>query len=224
MQHGWSTSLFTELSGVDPSVPIYLLRELNSGVLSTLLEGELLDVQYSKRPVDSLSESDIIDMMWKKTGVLYEFCGMAGAAIGLGTADPGNKLLKALSAFAGKCGVAFQMQDDILGVIGDESKLGKPVGSDVREGKRTLVLYFALRNATEAEKKRLLSILGNYDASSSDLMEANAMLEKLGGIDKAKELAERYAEEAASCLEILPESDYRELLFTLSEYIVRRDL
>ncbi len=224
MQHGWSNTLFADLSGVDPAVSVYLLKELNSRVLSTLLEGELLDVQYSGRPVDSLCEEDIIDMMWKKTGVLYEFCGMAGAVIGIGAPDLENDLLRALSCFAGKCGVAFQMQDDILGVIGDEEKLGKPVGSDIREGKKTLVLYFALKNATEGERKYLLSILGNQDASESDLLEVNMMLEKLGGVEETRRLAEKYTREAASCLDRLPGSDYRELLLTLSEYIVRRNL
>ena len=56
-------------------------------------------------------------MQWKKTGVLYEFSGQAGAMIGLGPADPEHELVQAISNFAGRCGVAFQLQDDILGIV-----------------------------------------------------------------------------------------------------------
>ena len=89
-------------------------------------------------------------MLWKKTGVLYEFSGKAGAMVGLNTADPEHEWVDAISNFAGKCGIAFQLQDDILGIMGDEETLGKPVGSDIREGKRTTIVYHSFKNANSS--------------------------------------------------------------------------
>ena len=168
LQQGWATELLCELyrkHGLDPAVALSLISDLKMNVQCTLIEGEMLDIWYAKQDIESLSESLIVEMLWKKTGALYEFAGRAGAMIGLETPHPDHELVGALSRFASQCGTAFQLQDDILGIVGDEERLGKPVGSDIREGKRTTVIYYALKNAREAQRTQLLSILGNETAS-----------------------------------------------------------
>lgn len=225
VQQSWSVSLLCELyykCNVDPAIVLYLVNKLMD-VQSTLVDGETLDIQYSKSPIESLNENAIVEMLWKKTGVLYEFAGRAGAMIGLGICDPNHKLVREISTFASKCGIAFQLQDDILGIIGDESLLGKPVGSDIKEGKRTRIVYHAFNNANDKQKDMLLGILGNKQATEEEICEATNLLWQLGGIEHTKNLAKLYVKDALVHLDDIPQSKYKDLLSIWAEYIIERE-
>ena len=90
--------------------------------------------------------------------------------IGKGTSDINDPQVTALKDFATNCGIAFQLQDDILGITGDEKKLlGKPIGSDIREGKKTTIVLESLKNANEEQKNLILNVLGNKDAGEDDV-------------------------------------------------------
>lgn len=226
MQQGWSVSLLSELSqnnGVDPELVLYLIKDSEMRVRSMLIEGQVLDIQYSRFPIDSLDEKRILNMLWKKTGVLYEFASKAGAMLGLNTTDPNHPLVEAVSAFASKCGIAFQLQDDILGIVGDEKTLGKPVDSDIREGKRTTILYHAFRNANDEQKSQLVRICGDEKASSHDVERTKVLLRELGGIESTKKLAVSYIEESLVYLNRLPQSKYRDLLSMWAEFMIERE-
>lgn len=227
MQQGLAVSILSELAdhnGVDPNLVIYLIKELAMRVQSILVDGQVLDMQYSRVSVDSLSRDQILDMLWKKTGVVYEFCGKAGAMLGLNTMDPDHRFVKSLSSFTSKCGLAFQLQDDILGIVGDEKVLGKPVGSDIREGKRTVVLCQAFKNANNEQKSQLMKIFGNGGASGRDIEYAKSLLQELGGIEYTKELARSYVKDSLLSLYELPPSRYRDLLAFWAEYMIEREL
>ena len=225
IQHGWGISLMAELTtlnDVDPMVTLDLINELDTKVLNTLVEGEVLDIQYAHLDIESLTPAMIEDMLWKKTGALYEFCGSAGAMIGLGKRD--HPYVDTVARFAALCGTAFQLQDDILGVIGDVKTIGKPVGSDLREGKRTLVIYYAYHNAGSADKKKLLSVLGNAHAKEKEIDSTIELLKNLGGNDIVKQRAQTLIEEALPLLESLPETNSRELLSKWANFLINRDL
>lgn len=224
-QHGWNVSLLCECArggGVDPGVVLDVIYHLESYVVNTLIEGETLDVQYSRTPIEQLTRDDIVHMLWMKTGVLYEFAARAGAMIGLNCSDPAQPYVTALSRFASKCGTAFQLQDDILGLMGKEEKLGKPVGSDVREGKKTTIVYFALRAASPDDRKFLLSILGNSSASPEEVQRATDCMVNLGGVKATSELALEHVNAALPELEVLPDSEYKELLASWAHYMIDR--
>ena len=226
LQHGWSVSLLTELTrkyNLSPQVTLRLIEELNTYVTCNLLSGELLDVQYSRLPIQSLREKDILTMLWKKTAVLYEFAGRAGAMIGLEVSDPHHRFVQALSLFASRCGLAFQLQDDILGIVGDEEKLGKSVGSDIREGKRTTIVYYAFQRASTDQKRRLGHILGNKSATEEQVREVADLLVELGAVERTQRVAKRYVTEALEQLHKLPDSRYKQLLATWADYIVSRE-
>lgn len=112
--------------------------------------------------------------------MLYRFCARAGALISLGHDQKEHPYTKALEDFASLCGIAFQLQDDVLGILGNESKLGKPVGSDIREGKRTTVVQYAYEKATPAERKILEKILGEDHATEDEIKEIVGILEERG--------------------------------------------
>lgn len=224
-QHGWAIGLIVESArrGVSPEVVLKLVEGMTCRVLPTLVEGQVLDVQYAARHIEELSSEEITDMLWKKTGALYAFAAEAGAMVGLNAPDEGHSYVRALSDFASRCGTAFQLVDDILGVTGDEGTLGKPVGSDIREGKKTLVAYFALRYAEPELRERVLSILGRRDADEDEVQKVRSWFVESGAVDMVRALATKYMEEGMEALEALPPSDHRERLRELGEYILRRE-
>lgn len=227
MQQGWAASLLPDLHFVydlPPQLPLVLSRELFRTIQTTLINGETVDVLQSQTPFDKITEAEVLDMLWQKTGVLYEFCGRAGAAIGLKHPNLDHPYIHALGQFAGKCGIAFQIQDDILGITADEAKLGKKVGADIIEGKRTIIVLHALPKMTESERTFALSVLGNHDTSLDDIHEVVGLLKKHGGIAHAKNLAEKYVHEALSHLNTLPDTNYKQWLTLWADYIIARDL
>jgi geranylgeranyl diphosphate synthase, type I len=228
VQHGWAVAQLLQCAqrGVDPAVVIALAAELEGEVLPGLIEGEALDVQLAMAgPGEwrSIREEDVLRMLGLKTGLLYRFCGFAGALIGRNALEREHPHVRALAEFAGDCGLAFQLQDDVLGVAGDERRLGKAVGSDIREGKKTVVALAALRNASEAQRGELLATLGNPRATPAEVERAHRLFQELGGVDRARSLACQVLERAVGALERVPESSHRDLLLDWAEFTVRRD-
>ena len=225
VQQSWSWSLLFEAHlerGVSAELTLRLAGALASQVTPLLVEGEALDVQYAGRS-RQLSEAQVLDMLWKKTGALYEFAGQAGAAIALNDADPEIAEAQALARFGSLCGIAFQIQDDILGIVGDAGALGKPVGSDIREGKTTLLTLKALERANEAQRRRLLGALGDEAANAQAIADASRLIRDLGVVAYARKLSHGYVQEALELLERLPESKYRQLLALWAEYLIKRE-
>jgi geranylgeranyl diphosphate synthase type I len=226
VQHGWGISLMTELTskyGLDPMVTLMLINTLDTRVLCTLVDGEMLDVQYSRIPIEQLTAQQIEHMLWKKTGALYEFCGEAGAAIGLNIPDLKHPLPLALGRFCSACGTAFQLQDDILGIVGNEKMLGKPVGSDIREGKRTLIVQHAFTKASPAQKKLLLETLGNAHASAEQVADVKTLFHDLGSLSHTAELARQRVDKALTYLTDVPPSFYRDLLEDWARLMIERE-
>ncbi len=227
MQQGWAASLLPDLHfihNLPAQLPLTLTRELFRTIQTTLINGETVDVMQSQTSFDKISEAEVLQMLWQKTGVLYEFCGRAGAAIGLRHPTLDHPLIHAMGQFTGKCGTAFQIQDDILGITADETKLGKKVGADIIEGKRTIIVLHALPKMSPSQHKFTLSVLGNHNATRADVQEVVGLLQKHGGIAHAKNLAEGYVQEALSHLAPLPDSQYKDWLGLWADYIIGRDL
>jgi geranylgeranyl diphosphate synthase type I len=224
VQQSWSWSLLFEAHlefGVPAEIILQLGQDLASQVTPLLVEGETLDVQYSGEAL-ALSESAVIDMLWKKTGALYEFAGRAGAAIGLNNADADLPAARAIAGFCSLCGAAFQIQDDILGIVGDERQLGKPVGSDIREGKTTLLMLKALERADAQQRRAILRVLGAGDAGPADVGAVIDLLRELGTVTYAQEQSRRKVEEALRHLAALPQSPNRDLLEQWAHYLIQR--
>jgi geranylgeranyl diphosphate synthase type I len=173
-------------------------------------------------PLESLNEEKILAMLWKKTGALYQFAGKAGAMIGIDQPNNKHPYVEALSQFTSHCGMAFQLQDDILGILGNEKTLGKPVGSDIREGKRTVIVYHSLSAASRSERSLILKTLGNPKATPAQVKNVTKLFVKLGGIEHAAELAQKYVRKAIAALEPLPETEYKQLLMQWADYMVNR--
>lgn len=181
-----------------------------------ICEGQALDVSYPN--AREVAAEDYISMVGGKTAALFRACAEVGAIMGGGNPDE----VAGLGAFAWNAGIAFQIVDDILGVTSEEETLGKPVWSDLREGKKTLIVIHALERAPPSEKAVIGKVLGKNDATAHDIATAIDALRSTGGIDYAKSRAREYAENARANIAMFPESQAKRDLLELVEFFTER--
>lgn len=224
LQQSWSYALMCDLLEREVSAPLVLrlVRRMASSLTPSLLEGEMLDVQYSLSPIESLSEDDILRMLAGKTAALLEYAAWAGATIGLGDRSDTAGFAERLGRFAALCGTAFQLQDDLLGLTADEATLGKPVGSDIREGKRTLLVYYALESAGEEARAQLLSVLGNKQSTAAQIRGVVDIIVRSGATERVATLANSYVSQALNVLNALPDSESKGLLRLWASFLLAR--
>ncbi len=134
-------------------------------------------------------------------------------------------VLKQLSRYAIPLGIAFQIQDDILGMFADEKKLGKPVGSDLREGKQTLLVTRVLAGGTAAQKKRFRQLLGQPHLTMREIDDAREIIVATGALEYSKRLAKKYAMQAKRIIRrISLHGRGKEFLEGIANYIIEREL
>ncbi len=225
LQQAWTYGLLADLAtrGVSLPLVLQLVERVATHLTPGLLEGEMLDVQYSLMPAEALDEDRILHMLTMKTGTLLEFAAWCGARIGLGPSGDPTGIADSLGRFSSLCGTAFQLRDDLLGLTADEVRLGKPVGSDIREGKRTLIVYKALDRASDAERKLLLSTLGKAEASPGEIERVLEIFFSTGACDDVAALARDYVDQALGLLGPLPASEYKELLRAWALFLLARE-
>jgi geranylgeranyl diphosphate synthase type I len=181
-----------------------------------ICEGQVLDI--SSPHVSNISEEDYLSMIGGKTAALFKACAEVGAIVGGGSPE----MVNSLSGFAWNAGIAFQLVDDYLGITADEEILGKPVGSDIREGKKTLIIIHSLCNASPEEKKSIERVLGSDDAPQREIKAVFELLRELGSISYILEKGKYYARKATAMLKIFPYSEPKQDLLDLVEYFVNR--
>ena len=147
--------------------------------------------------------------------------GAAGGAM-VGGAD--DKTVKAVHEYAMSLGVAFQMYDDILGIIGDPAKTGKSAGNDIRKGKSTVMVCHALKTLKGDDLDKFKAVLGKTDASEDEIAIAREILKKNGSIDYAIDLAAKYTRDAIAKLDVLEDSKDKEFMVALAEFAMSRDV
>jgi geranylgeranyl diphosphate synthase type I len=181
-----------------------------------ICEGQAFDMSFEGN--FDVKEDQYIDMIFKKTSALIAAATEAGAI--MGGAD--ERICSAMYDYGKFIGLAFQIQDDYLDVVSDEDALGKPVGSDIAEGKMTLLVVKSLTEANEEDKKRLLEILKSTDTSPEHVSEAINIFEKYGSIQHAYDVAIGNVKNAKQLLEILPDSEAKHALSLIADFVVER--
>jgi geranylgeranyl diphosphate synthase type I len=111
----------------------------------------------------------------------------------------------------------------LLGIVGEREKFGKPIGSDVREGKRTIVILRALKVISKKDRRKLLSVLGSEKASRTEIEQAIDVLKRSGALDYAVEKAREFVAQAKSKLGVLPDSEAKQFLLELADFTVERE-
>ena len=181
-------------------------------------EGQAMDLSFEKR--DSISKEDYLDMANRKTAALIAASTKAGAIIGNGS----EKEISALGVYGRKVGLAFQIWDDYIDFASE--KTGKPLGSDIRRGKKTLIVCHSLEFATSDQRKRLKHILNApvEETGPEMIAEAVEILNSTGSNDYAKEYAENLVEEAKAALNVLKDTDAKSALEQFADFVVSREV
>jgi octaprenyl-diphosphate synthase len=179
-----------------------------------IAESEILQSDYEH---DQDTNVDIyISIIEGKTARPFE----AGARVGSYLADASPAVIEAMGSYGMNIGIAFQIVDDILDVIGEEKTLGKPHGIDIVDGKPTLPLIIAMKDKVHGE--RIREIFRKQNKGPAEVAEAIELIKKTNALDSSSDLAEEYANKALLDLEVLKPSEYKDALKALTKAILDR--
>jgi len=185
---------------------------LLSKTCTEICEGQWMDIDFEKR--DTVSEEEYLEMVEKKTSVLYGAAAKVGALLG-GASD---EVADAMYEFGRLVGISFQIQDDVIDMVTPEDILGKVRGSDLIEGKRTLIAIHALNHGVELE------IFGKGGSVSPEQIdEAVSILEGSGSIKYAQDLSTETLERGKKMLDVLGDSEAKNILLAVADYMVTRN-
>lgn len=209
-------------SGFDSELIKRAMSQLLRGITNTAY-GQAYDVSLPK--IGELSEERVMALHKAKTAIYtYENPLFIGAILG----GASNDVLGILHKYSMLGGVAFQLQDDILGIFGDEEKTGKSADSDLLQGKVTLLVSKALELGNEDQRKIIRKVWGNKEAGDIDINEAKAVIKESGSYDYSVNVAKKLAKEAADWASKLRELKLNieaiDYLEGIANYLVERDV
>ena len=199
------------------------VQERNFRILDTLIEltqqmveGELLQIERLGKLV-SLDEH--FDLIYRKTACLFSVCMRLGAILGGATAEQEASLAQ----YGHDLGMAFQIVDDVLDLTASESVLGKPVASDLREGKVTMAVIHALERCTVRERRKIETVVRERAFDGVTHPEILEILERYGSLEAANTRALQFAELARNAICSFPESEFKRALLWAPEFVVARE-
>jgi octaprenyl-diphosphate synthase len=199
------------------------VQERNFRILDTLIEltqqmveGELLQMEKLGQLI-TLDEH--FDLIYRKTACLFSVCMRLGAILGDATAAQEE----ALGRYGHDLGMAFQIVDDVLDLTASEDVLGKPVASDLREGKVTMAVIHALERCTPEERAKIETILRDRAFNGVTHRQIMDILQRYGSLEAATDRAARYAESAQNALCAFPDSEIKRALMWAPEFVVARE-
>lgn len=198
------------------------VQERNFAILDTLIdltqamvEGELLQIE---RLGKAISIDEHFELIYRKTACLFSVCMKLGGIL----ANASEANLARLADYGRNLGMAFQIVDDVLDLTASEEVLGKPVASDLREGKATLAVLHALERCTPAERGTIESVLGNGGFNGTTPTDIVAILKRYGSIDAAYNRAMEFTQAAREAICTFPDSEIKRVLLWIPEFVVER--
>jgi len=201
-----------------------LVRDNDRAVMETLAratvsmtEAEVFQLQLKRSGVTT--EADYLRIITQKTASFISACCRIGALLG---GLPAGQV-DALTQYGMDIGVAFQISDDSLDFVADQDRLGKAIGADLREGKRTLPLIAMLARATPAESERVKSLLKRHALGAEEVDEIRRYVLDHEGVEYALAQAHEYARSAKAALAAFVASEERETLALVADFVVDRD-
>jgi octaprenyl-diphosphate synthase len=181
-----------------------------------MVEGELLQIEKLGKLI-SLDEH--FDLIYRKTACLFSVCMRLGAILGGASPEQEEQVAK----YGRDLGMAFQIVDDVLDLTASEQVLGKPVASDLREGKVTMAVIHALERCTPSERKKIAAVVEQRafnGATHADILE---ILTRYGSVEAATAAASKYAESARKAVCTFPDSEIKRALLWAPEFVVARE-
>ena len=202
------------------------LEERNFHVLDLLIsltqqmvEGELLQIQKLGHLIN---EEEYFDLIYRKTACLFKVSMQLGAAIG-NAHETSDEIESQMGEYGRNLGLAFQIVDDVLDLTAAEDVLGKPVASDLREGKATLAVIHALERGTGADREAIRTVLADRSFDGVSHPEILEILHRHGSIEYAMDTACAYAEAARQSIADLPDSQAKRALLWMPGFVTTRD-
>ncbi len=187
-----------------------------SKTVALMSEGEIIQLLHAKVP--SFDEKTYLDVIYRKTAALISTSCRIGAIMAGGSLEE----IEALSNYGLYIGQAFQMVDDVLDYTGDSNEFGKAIGTDLAEGKLTLPIVVALERASRKNRDRLMNLLCQGYASSSDFNWARELLLETGGIQYTIKKARSLIDLACESLDLFPDSLIKTNMKVLALYVLER--
>ena len=201
-----------------------LVRDNDRAVMETLArstvsmtEAEVFQLELKRS--GTTSEADYLRIITQKTASFISACCRIGALLGGSRPEQ----VEALTRYGLDIGVAFQISDDSLDFVADQDRLGKAIGADLREGKRTLPLIATLERARPAELDRVRALLRRRALEPAELEEIRRLVLEHDGVEYALARAHAFARAAKADLEVFPPSEERETLVLVADFVVDRD-
>jgi octaprenyl-diphosphate synthase len=201
-----------------------LVRDNDRAIMETLARStvsmtEAEVFQLERKRSGGTSEADYVRIITHKTASFISACCRIGGLLG---GVPARQL-DALTRYGLDIGVAFQISDDSLDFVADQDRLGKAIGADLREGKRTLPLIAMLERAKPAQADRVRSMLHEPTLAPAEIEEIRRLVLEYDGVDYARSRAHAYARAAKDDLEAFPPSEERDVLSLVADFVVDRD-
>jgi octaprenyl-diphosphate synthase len=209
--------LYTKSMAMTLSQDNLRIMRLLSDVTLRMIEGEILEIERNGNL--RVTEEQHLDIIRRKTADLFSASTRIGAMLG----EAGEARERALASYGLNLGICFQMVDDLLDFTAEEKTLGKPVASDLREGKVTLPIVFLLRRAGRAEHDKVRAVLDDRGFERVSREEIVRLAREHGALDEARRFAESYAEAARRDLLAFEPSPYRDALEALPDFVLARD-
>jgi octaprenyl-diphosphate synthase len=195
----------------------FRILELLIGLTQQMVEGELLQMELLGKPI---SEEEYNELIYRKTACLFEVSMRLGAVL----AGADREVEDALGEYGRNLGLAFQIVDDVLDLTASEEVLGKPVASDLREGKATLAVIHTLQNgSTAAERAAIQTVLREQNFDQVAPAEILHILNRNQSVNYAMQTAYGYAAAAQAALAVVPDSEYKRALQWMPEFVVARE-
>jgi len=187
-----------------------------SEITESMCQGEIQ--QLTRKGDINLTESEYMEVIQRKTGFLIQGACQTGAIL---AAAP-TETEKQLSEYGYHIGMVFQIADDLLDYVAETDTLGKAVGADLREGKLTLPLIYALRRADGEDRSKMIKIIQNNTFSPADFRLLVKMIDSYGGIAYSRDTAEAHVTKAKAIMETFPPSETRKTLSMIADYALSR--
>ena len=192
------------------------LLKIISVAIREISEGELLQIDKARRL--DITEEVYYEIIRQKTATLIAACCSLGAC----SVKPDSQDVETFRKFGEFCGMAFQIKDDLFD-YGAE-KIGKPTGIDIKEQKMTLPLIYVLNNSSPKEKKWLINSVKNYNKDKSRVKEVIALVKAKGGLSYAETKMNEFKDKALKLLSTYPDSEYKDALRLMVNYVVERKI
>ncbi|MFA7688159.1 MAG: polyprenyl synthetase family protein [Moheibacter sp.] len=192
------------------------LLKIVSVAIKEMSEGELLQIEKARKL--DITEEVYFEIIRQKTATLIAACCEAGAR----SVNASEEICKKMNRFGNLVGIAFQIKDDLFDYT-SSNIIGKPVGIDIKEQKMTLPLIHVLNKVSKKEKDWLINSVKRHNKNQKRVQEVIQFVKENGGLEYAQTVMKTYSEEAKAILDEFPDSEYKESLLTMVDYVMERE-